>query len=458
MSERTVLAEPAAENAAATEETRESARSRGLAAGPVTYEVREAVPADGTSAQAEATAERTPDEGKAAPRGTGSQDSLHFPVEAMVGSCGDLARVLTAGTEVPPEFVFAAALTLLGSLACDRGLELEIGIRVEPRLYTVLLGESGDVKKSTAIKRTVEFFKSLRNPRGGPLRELNGVASAEGLARELGDFANTVVVYDEFRAFLDKCKIQGSALLSAVASLFEGGDWDNATKSARHSVHIRNSKLSLLAACTTQTWQGVWGRDAIAIGLPNRLFVVYAEARPRVAWPNPANSDSMGQLAQRIERQLAALPLRLKITDDAKRGWEDWYLSRPTSEHVKRLDTIGFRLMALLALSMDKNEVDNDVVRVAVQILDYELRVRMYHDPIDADSVVAKMEEKIRRAVANKGKLAKRELRRLISADRDGIWAFDRALENLQRCGDVHLEGNLVLRASAELSAGPKSA
>jgi hypothetical protein len=385
------------------------------------------------------------------------EHSLHLPEEAMVGSCGELARVLTADTEIPPEFVFAAALTFLGSLVCRRGLELEIGIRVEPRLYTVLLGESGDVKKSTAIRRTIEFFKKLSDQCGLLFRDLQGVASAEGLARELGEVPNTVLVFDEMRAFLDKCKIQGSALLSAVASLFEGGDWDNATKSVRHSIAIRNAKLSLVAACTTQTWQGVWGRDAIAIGLPNRLLVVYAEARPRVAWPKRAEEEALRNITARIEQQVRRLPLRLGISEDAKRLWEDWYHRRPTSEHVKRLDTIGFRLLALIALSMDKSEVDVEVVRVVVQILDYELRVRQYHDPIDADSVVAKMEESIRRVVHDKGRISHRDLRRATSADRAGIWAFDRALENLNRVGDVRVDGNLILRVSADPSAAPKA-
>jgi hypothetical protein len=31
---------------------------------------------------------------------------------------------------------------------------------MRPRFYTVLLGESADVKKSTALRRTAQFFES----------------------------------------------------------------------------------------------------------------------------------------------------------------------------------------------------------------------------------------------------------------------------------------------------------
>src|SRR5689334_4684962 len=39
--------------------------------------------------------------------------TLEFPRDAMVGSIGDLARLLAKGTEVPEEFYFAAGLTVV---------------------------------------------------------------------------------------------------------------------------------------------------------------------------------------------------------------------------------------------------------------------------------------------------------------------------------------------------------
>ena len=81
-------------------------------------------------------------------------NSITFPTDALVGSIGDLARTQGAGTEVPEEFYFATGLTMLGH-AVGTGLTLDVGIAVEPRLYTVLLGESYSVKKSTAMKKTI---------------------------------------------------------------------------------------------------------------------------------------------------------------------------------------------------------------------------------------------------------------------------------------------------------------
>ena len=91
----------------------------------------------------------------------GTQNSLMFPPAALVGSLGDLAKVLVENTEVPEEFCFAAALTVLGSM-CGTDLKLNVGCPIEPRLYTIIVGTSYEVKKSTALRRVLEFFAELR--------------------------------------------------------------------------------------------------------------------------------------------------------------------------------------------------------------------------------------------------------------------------------------------------------
>jgi hypothetical protein len=160
--------------------------------------------------------------------------SIPFPAECLVGSLGDFARVMSEGSEVPPEFYFACGLTMVGAIAADR-LKLELSFEVEPRLYTVLLGESYRVKKSTALKHSVEFFGEIARALGyrthaavdgGSKKSherddfgvLYGVASAEGLTRCFQQCRSLVLAYDELRALIDKATITGSSLLPAVTS------------------------------------------------------------------------------------------------------------------------------------------------------------------------------------------------------------------------------------------------
>jgi hypothetical protein len=369
---------------------------------------------------------------------TGPSDTLTFPLHAMTGSLGDLARVMAEGTEVPEEFYFAAGLTILGAM-CGKDLTVRVGFKVEPRLYTVLLGDSYAVKKSTAMRKTLEFFGAMdiRKPHFN-----YGVGSAEGLVQSLRSHPNLILAYDELRSFVDKTRVQGSVLLPMVTSLFEGNDWENTTKNRKQSVPLRDVHLSLIGCCTTGTYADIWTKDTIAIGFPNRLFVVNADRREKVAWPTPPDPAALKKVRTRIQQQLARLPLTFDIGAEARALWERWYESLPSSEHARRLDTIGFRLLPLIALTTDKDVIDAETVKSVTSILDYELNIRMVTDPIDADSTVSKLEEKIRRVLGARGPLTARDLRRYTHADRDGLWAFDSARKNLIAANDVAKDGD----------------
>jgi hypothetical protein len=355
----------------------------------------------------------------------------------MEGSLGELARELSKGTEVPEEFIFATALTCFGAIASGH-LTLKVGMDSDTRLFTVLLGKSASAKKSSAMARTIGFFQKLNSPISWIVNY--GVGSAEGLAKEFTTHNRILLAYDELRSFTDKTKVQASVLLPMIASLFEKYSWDNTTKIG--AVSVRNARLSLVGCCTTETYEHLWTSEAIAIGMLNRLFVVDADARPKVAWPSPPDQAVLEGLRGRIQQQLARLPITFDITPEAKHLWEEWYRNLPASEHAKRLDTIGLRLMPVLALTMDKRTIDSDVMERVTAMMDYELNLRTLTDPIDADDRIARMEEKIRRNLKAKDPLTKRELRQNVHADRDGLWAFETALKNLTRNEDIALDGD----------------
>jgi hypothetical protein len=202
---------------------------------------------------------------------------------------------------------------------------------------------------------------------------------------------------------------------------------------------VRDARLSFLGCCTIQTYEHVFSGEAIAIGLPNRLFIVSADARPRIAWPGKPDEAKLTELRQHIQVQLAKLPIVLDATPEAKAEWEVWYKKLPSNEQAKRLDTIGFRLMPLLAFSCEKQTVDVEIVRDVIAILDYEMRLRAVSDPIDADNAVAKMEARIRRQLKNRGPLTERVLRKSTNAQRTGDWCFRTALGNLEKAKDISL-------------------
>jgi hypothetical protein len=362
---------------------------------------------------------------------------LRFPQRAMIGSLGAFAEVMAAGTEVPEEFYFAAALTLFGN-ACAKRLRVNANVACEPRLYTVLLGESYDVKKSTALHRTTDFFRQLWTD---PPAFSYGVGSAEGLAKTMVDNPSTVICYDELRAFLDKTKVTGSVLLPMVTSLFEMTMYQNRTK--KEFLNIEDGHLSLVSCCTLATYESMWTPESLGIGLLNRLFVVVADRKPKVAWPDPPEPEKVEAVRNQLARQMQRLPLppqpplAFNITPEAKQRWQEWYENLPISLHARRLDTIGFRLMSILTHTSDKQTVDLEVIEAVAAILDYELRVRKLTDPVDADNVVAKLEERIRNILETHGGMYERQLKHLGNYKRYGTWLFMKALNNLTEAGEV---------------------
>ena len=278
-----------------------------------------------------------------------------------------------------------------------------MNLECEPRLYTVMLGASSDVKKSTAQRRTIKTLQPLVLDK---TEVLYGVGSAEGLARTLADKNNVLLAYDEMKSLFDKCKIEGSSLLAMTASFFENTRWSNPTKDPKQSIQVNDGHLSLLACCTIDTYSNMWIPEAISIGLPNRLFVVSSDRKRKVAWPREPELDKIERIVRRIQGQLDKLPKVLGITPEAKARWSDWYMELGSGLHSKRLDALGFRLMQLLALTRDRDVIDLQIIDAVLAILDYELKIRLLTDPIDAENVVARMEEKIRRTLAAKGPLA----------------------------------------------------
>jgi len=128
--------------------------------------------------------------------------------------------------------------------------------------------------------------------------------------------------------------------------------------------------------------------------------------------------------------------LTLRVESDAREYYDHWYLNLEESIHSRRLDTYSIRLMMLLAANSLKNTIDLETAKHATALCDWELEIRKMYDPIDADSNMAKMEESIRRNLL-KAPLKDWELKRKTGAHRAGLWVYNNAVKNMERCGEI---------------------
>jgi hypothetical protein len=215
---------------------------------------------------------------------SGSEESknlLWLPDGLMTGLVGDFADLYGNYVESPNVFLFFGLLTCLGSILSGR-LTLASEISPPPRFYTVCLGESAVDRKSSGIDHVVEFLMEFFRD---SLYTCLGVGSAEGLQAEITDtpHGRLLLLYDEFRAFISKCKIQASVLLDCVNTLFEKTTYQSRTKTS--NIKVEKAHLSLLAATTIQTYQNLWTSQFLDIGFPNRLFLVPGRGKRKYSIP-----------------------------------------------------------------------------------------------------------------------------------------------------------------------------
>jgi hypothetical protein len=355
-----------------------------------------------------------------------------FPQEVLVGAAGKFAHILGSYLETPPAFLFMNYLALLGHIIGDR-LTLESELAPQPRLYVVNLGESADTRKSTAINKVIELF--AQTIAAADLNPIHGVGSAEGLARCFEKNPQGILVLDEFKALIAKCRIDGSVLLPCINTLFELNRFHSTIKN--HEIRIDRANLVLLAASTLDTFRNVFTSQFLDIGFVNRLWLVVGKSKKKLPVPPPIPESQKASLRDDLQEVLQFVTelaqegtYRLPITKEAMAIFEHWYFSQENSEFTKRLDTYGHRLMILQAANEMRTNITAEVAERTVALLHYQLEVRQSASPIDADNPIARVEERIRRLLAG-GPLKKRELERGVNKSRVGTWRFKAALKNL---------------------------
>ena len=159
-----------------------------------------------------------------------------------------------------------AHLTCLGAVLSPF-LKINTVLDTQPRLYTLLVGESATDRKSTCINPTTRHFR--KHVEGFKIHY--GIGSPEGLQKIVKnpeDEVSILMVFDEFKAFTDKAGIRNSVLLPAINTLFESNIFENATKKTH--INIQNAHVSMLAATTLETFENIYDPRFIQIGFPNR--------------------------------------------------------------------------------------------------------------------------------------------------------------------------------------------
>jgi hypothetical protein len=385
----------------------------------------------------------------AARREEAAQYAVSFPESAYKGSLAKLARLLGEKSEVPFEFIYLAAITTFGLIASDKLRLTGDGLDTRSNLYTVLLGPTG-CKKSTALDQATKFFSEM-NYLTSHLKEQGGTAlvypiagSGEGLIKLFQAGRKRVLLsVDELQSMLQKCRVDNSTLGPILASMFDGGLVGMATKD--HQESLNNVHLGLQGAITTQSWYAIWTKGTEReLGLLNRLFLVSGVPRPKVFMPGMVDAKKLAKIQIEIMAQITKVgPMQLGA--DGLKVFEQFYMQLDlTQEEATRLDTLAKKLALILAATSDKTEIDKEVATAAVEMCEYQLKVRKLLAPSRAQTMAAATENKIRKfleGVFLKGK--KEFVYESVIADKTclketvGMEVVNRGLKSLVESGEV---------------------
>ncbi len=364
------------------------------------------------------------------------EDLPRFPEEAYVGLAGEFAATYAERLESPQQFFYLDYLTFLGAIISPH-VRLDSQLREEPRIYGVKVGESSLSRKSSSQIEVIRFFEPLREYRDDRIIVSYGAGSAEGLAKrmEKNPGVPVILVYDEFRAFVNKAGVQGSVLLPMVTSLFSTTVYDNMTKHSE--ISVRDAHLSIIAACTKDTFITMFKPNFRAIGLLNRLLIVTGRREKIRPIPKPIPENVLERLRKRTEQYIMRAEKEkpaITFTAEGQQRWEEWYRALPESPHSARLDTYGLRLLMLFAITSESKKIDRPLVDAVIAFLEYEYNVRRELDPLDADNAIARMEQCILRHLS-KGRMSDSRLQSLCHVRRTGVWVYEQAIKNLKRQG-----------------------
>ena len=373
--------------------------------------------------------EQIPDEAPA-------DDLLPFPEKSLLGLAGEFAATYAERLESPQQFFYLDYLNYLGAIL-SKYVRLDTQLREEPRIYGVKVGQSWLARKSSSQEEVYHFFfESLAE---GRLVICHGAGSAEGLAKRMNSQPGvpTLLVYDELRTFVDKAGVQGSVLLPMVTSLFSQTVYENSTKHSE--IRLSDAHLSLLGACTIDTFTTMFSPQFRSIGALNRLLIVAGRRGELRPIPKPIPSSIVTRLQKRTGAQIARAerdkPV-IAFTAGGRQLWEEYYRALPESPYSARLDTYGLRLLMLFAITCEAPKIDRSLVEAVIAFLDYEYHIRRDLDPVDAENAIARLERLILRNLG-KGRMSDSRLRDRCHAQRTGLWAFDQALKNVKGRGWV---------------------
>jgi hypothetical protein len=232
---------------------------------------------------------------------------------------------------------------------------------------------------------------------------------------------------------------------------------ENATKDKFQQV--KTAHLSLMAFCTTDTWDSLFTPSFLNIGFVNRLWIVPGEGFKKDFYPEPIPEDKKRNLMRKLTNLMEKFPQGtvIEISLEAEKRMDEWYKSFERTEFTTRIESYGLRILMIMAVSEGKTTIDLDMAERVISLLDWQVKVRDTYQPQDYTDTMSRIENLIRRAVKKNPWIDEGILLKNIHSARFDSWKVDKAFENLLRNKELvfrHTARTKKYAAGKNLGAG----
>jgi len=246
--------------------------------------------------------------------------------------------IYTRDTECPITFHRWSSLSILGAWL-GRRLHFQLGhFRVNPNLYTMLMGSPG-TRKSTAIKIASSLIKqagyeNVAADRTTKEKFLLDLAGEDKVATDVLDLnlfggvpdaAEILVAADEFNSFIGNGNIE---FLSMLGVLWDhNGTFSNRVKNSK-SVEIVDPTVSILSGNTPTGFSLAFPVESIGQGIFSRILLIHGEPSGRkITFPEPPTVEETAVMLEYLTKIRSECYGTLKISDTAKNLLDKIYKS-----------------------------------------------------------------------------------------------------------------------------------
>jgi len=249
-----------------------------------------------------------------------------FPEAAWTGLFRTWRDIAAPCTEAPLENLWAAFLVAAG-LMLGRNVWKVSPSPLYPNFYLLLLGQTGDSRKSTTLWLARELLRHI----GEDIEILTGIVSTEGIFERLAKKEETRALgyVDEFRALLSVAKGRRVTqdLLPKLNSLYSCPRQEEINRRQKSTTVVRPF-FSLIAATPEAYVEDLLGNLELVGGTLNRFLMVTGEEQPPksdVEHPTPEAWETIADPLREIRDHWLANPRRLEWSPEAKDLWGDFY-------------------------------------------------------------------------------------------------------------------------------------